>query len=178
MTTPDEATIAAFRWPVSVRHPINAPAADVWSAISASGNLESCHPFCAENPVSVWPGAGSIDEVHYLNGLIYERRFNTWFDGEGYDLEIWFKRRKMADVYWRIASTGDDSSTLSITVLPQALQHLPVWIRWAPHLFMMRPRLKVYLDSVVMGFEWYVTRGESVPRNHFGTHPWFSLREN
>jgi len=34
--------------------------------------------------------------------------------------------------------------------------------------------LAKYLQSVVMGFEWYVIRGEVVPRNQFGPHPWFS----
>jgi len=26
----------------------------------------------------------------------------------------------------------------------------------------------------VMGFEWYITTGERVPRDAFGKHPWFS----
>lgn len=144
--------------------------------MSASGNLESCHPYCAENPVRVWPGPGSIDEVHYLNGVVYERRFKLWREGEGYDLEIWHKQRKIADVIWRIESSGEHSSVLEITVLPLGLQNLPAWLRWAPHLFVLRPRMKSYLRSVVRGFEWYITRGESVPRNQFGTHPWFSAQ--
>jgi hypothetical protein len=36
--------------------------------------------------------------------------------------------------------------------------------------------LKKYLESVVRGFEWYVMRGEPVPRNQFGRHPWFSAQ--
>ncbi len=58
------------------------------------GNLEPCHPFCLKNPVEHWPGPESRDEVHYLNGLVFERRFCRWLDGAGYDLEIgrhaWF----------------------------------------------------------------------------------------
>ncbi len=114
--------------------------------------------------------------MHYLNGVVYERRFQSWYEGAGYDLEIWHKQRKMADVFWRIESTGERSSVLQITVLPMALQRIPVWLRWAPHLFVMRPRMRSYLLSVVRGFDWYVTRGESVPRNEFGTHPWFSAK--
>jgi len=38
----------------------------------------------------------------------------------------------------------------------------------------IRPMLKTYLSSVTRGFEWYVTSGEPVPRNHFGRHSWFS----
>jgi len=78
----------AFRWPVGVSGVINAPVGEVWAAISAPGNLELCHPFCAENPVEAWPGVGSRDEVHYLNGTVYTRRFHTWIDGVGYDLDI------------------------------------------------------------------------------------------
>jgi hypothetical protein len=35
-----------------------------------------------------------------------------------------------------------------------------------------------YLQSVVKGFEWYVTRGEPVPRDQFGKHTWFSASES
>ena len=34
----------------------------------------------------------------------------------------------------------------------------------------------ILLVMVTRGFEWYVTRGEPVPRNQFGPHPWFSAR--
>jgi len=54
------------------------------------------------------------------------------------------------------------------------LQGLPVAIRWLPYLLRVRPLLKSYLSSVVRGYEWYVIRGEPVPRNQFGSHPWFS----
>jgi hypothetical protein len=64
-----------FRWPVAVAQPIAALAGEVWSAISAPGNLELCHPFCASNRVEVWPGEGSWDLIHCLSGWIYERRF-------------------------------------------------------------------------------------------------------
>jgi hypothetical protein len=77
-----------FKWPISGEMAIGAPARDVWGAISRPGNLELCHPFCASNPVRVWPGPGSRDEVHYLSGWVLERRFLNWIDGVGYDLEV------------------------------------------------------------------------------------------
>ena len=64
---------------------IAASADDVWAAISAPGNLEAAHPFCARNPVSVWPGSESRDQIHYLSGWVYERRFKRWIDRVGYD---------------------------------------------------------------------------------------------
>ena len=60
-----------FKWPVAVAQAIAAPRDQVWEAISMPGNLEHCHPFCARNPIQVWPGEGSRDEVHYLSGWIF-----------------------------------------------------------------------------------------------------------
>jgi len=163
-----------FRWPVAVAGTIAAPADKVWEAISSPGNLELCHPFCAKNPVDTWPGEASRDEVHYLNGLVLERRFRRWFDGVGYDLEIGRHGGRTSVVSWRILPDTGGESTLRITVYPHILQQLPVAIRWLPHRLRLRPMLGKYLVSVVRGFEWYVTRGEAVPRDQFGPHPWFS----
>ena len=54
------------------------------------------------------------------------------------------------------------------------VQGVPVAIRWLPHLIRVHPMLKAYLSSVVQEFEWYAKRGEPVPRNQFGSHPWLS----
>jgi len=164
-----------FKWPVTVTHPIPAPAESVWAAISAPGNLEACHPFCEKNPVEVWPGPESRDSIHYLSGWVYERRFFRWIDGVGYDLEIGSRGGRTSLVSWRIVPGDDQGCRLSITVYPHLLQRIPVAVRWLPHLVWVRPTLTSYLSSVVKGFEWHVTRGEPVPRNQFGTHPWFSV---
>ena len=165
-----------FRWPVAVAATIPAPAERVWEAISLPGNLELCHPFCLKNPVHSWPGDTSRDEVHYLSGWVFERRFCRWIDGIGYDLEIGRHGGRTSFVSWRIFPGTRGESTLRIAVYPYVLQRLPVAIRWLPHRLRVRPMLTKYLLSVVGGFEWYVTRGEAVPRNHFGPHPWFSAR--
>jgi hypothetical protein len=163
-----------FRWPVAVAQPIEAPAERVWKAISMPGNLELCHPFCAENPVEMWPGDGSRDAIHYLSGRVLERRFCRWIDGVGYDLEIGRRGGRSSFVSWRISPADQEGCTLRIAVYPHALQTLPVAIRWLPHIVRLRPMLRSYLSSVVRGFEWYVTRGEPVARDQFGAHPWFS----
>ena len=138
------------------------------------GNLELCHPFCDSNPVAKWPGPESRDEVHYLSGWIFERRFRSWIEGVGYDLDIGRSGGRTSFVSWRIGPIDDQHCTLTISVQPHAVEHLPTMIRWLPSLLWVRPRLKSYLSSVVKGFDWYVTRGEPVPRNQFGRHPWFS----
>ncbi len=167
-------SVKGFKWPVGVTGSIPAPASDVWTAISMPGNLEYCHPFCAQNPVKTWPGIGSRDEVHYLNGLVFERRFSRWIEGVGYDLNIGRIGGRSSFVSWRIGRVDEENSTLGIIVYPHVLQGVPVAIRWLPHLFRVRPLLTGYLSSVLQGFEWYVKRGEPVPRNQFGSHPWFS----
>jgi len=163
-----------FKWPVTAVQPITAPANKVWELVSMPGNLEPCHPFCRKNPVEIWPGPGSRDEVHYLNGLVFERRFCRWIDGAGYDLEIGRRGGATSYVSWRVSSVSEHKSSLRITVYPHVLQQIPVPLRWVPHLLGIRPKLKHYLSSVVKGFEWYLTCGEPVPRNQWGTHAWFS----
>lgn len=169
---------ASFKWPVSAQRTIAAPASRVWDVISSPGNLEDCHPFCEKNPVLEWPGPQSRDEVHYLSGWMYERRFCNWIDGVGYDLNIGRRGGSQSFVSWRITEIDDRNCTLKITVYPHTLQNIPAVIRWLPYLVKLRPALKSYLESVVMGFEWYVMRDEAVPRNQFGRHAWFSARED
>jgi len=162
------------RWPITVEQAIAAPADDVWIAISTAGNLETCHPFCKRNPVHAWGGAQSCDEIHYLSGRVYERRFREWHDGVGYDLDIYDGDRHLAAVSWRINEVDQESSTLQITVLPLLPPNWPVVLRWFAHWLRLKPYLRSYLRSVVMGVDWYVTKGEAVPRNHWGKHPWYS----
>jgi hypothetical protein len=141
------------------------------------GNLEPCHPSCASNPVHAWPGEASVDEVHYLSGWVFERRFYRWIEGVGYDLEIGRRGGRQSFVSWRIVPVDDQISVLRIAVYPYILQPVPAVVRWLPHLLCVRPMLRRYLSSVVRGFEWYLTRGQPVPRNQFGSHPWFSTRQ-
>ena len=163
-----------FRWPIAAALAIRAPEDKVWGVISTPGNLETCHPFCAKNPVSEWPGRESRDEVHYLNGWVFERRFRRWLDGVGYDLEIGRPGGRTSFVSWRILPVEGRGCQLRIAVYPFVLQNVPIAVRWLPHVLYLRPMLSRYLSSVLRGFEWFVTRDEAVPRNHFGRHPWFS----
>ena len=174
---PIRVTESDFKWPVAIEQRIAAPAHEVWNVISRPGILELCHPFCALNPVQLWPGPDSRDEVHYLSGWVYKRRFSQWLEGIGYDLEILRHNDPLAAVTWRITAIDEKACKLRITVYPYALQKYPVPVRWIPHLLRVRPMLSSYLESVVRGFDWYVTHGEPVPRNQFGTHPWFSASE-
>jgi hypothetical protein len=103
------------------------------------GNLEPCHPFCQSNPVTVWPGAKSRYEVHYLSGWVYERRFERWIDGVGYDLEIGGHGEATSLVSWRVEPVERAVCTLGITVSPHLFQNAPVVVRWAPHILCVAP---------------------------------------
>lgn len=174
---PPEDSSIDFKWPVSVERIIAAPAQTLWDSISRPENFHLFHPFSASHRVQSWPGPNSQDEIHYLSGWIYKRNFHSWIEGVGYDLEIGRAGGRKSSVSWRIRPVDDDSCALRITVCPHALQSLPIVIRWIPHAFWLSPLLRQYLDSVLKGVEWFVIRGQPVPRNAFGTHPWFSDRK-
>ncbi len=159
---------------VAAEQTIAAPASEVWQVISAPGNLDKCHPYCEKNTVHRWPGPDSVDEIRYLSGWVYQRRFREWHEGKGYDLEIFRGDERQASVAWRIIEIDSARCKLRITVRPLALRRFPAVVRWIPFHVRVRPLLRSYLQSVALGFRWYVERGEPVPRNQFGTHPWFS----
>ena len=171
---PNTKVLPGFKWPVGVSRTIAAPSDGVWDVISSPGLLPLYHPFCSENPVHSWPGPGSRDEVHYFSGWVLERNITHWFDGVGYDLEIGRPGGRTSLVTWRIDNRGEERSVLDITIHPHGLQHLPVFARWFPHLLFLRPQLSRYLASVVKGLDWFITFGEPVRRNQFGSHRWFS----
>ena len=173
MTTPD-VPLQKYRWPVAVRRTIAVPAPKIWEVISSPGTLPLYHPFCEKNPVFEWPGPDSFDEVHYFNGVVLARRFSDWYDDVGYDLEIGRSGGRTSFVSWRITQVKEQRSSIEIVVYPHALQHLPTVARWLPHLFWLRPHLRSYLQSVVRGLDWFITQGQPVRRNQFGSHRWFS----
>jgi hypothetical protein len=171
--TPPE-RLSGFKWPVAVSRVIPATKQHIWDLISSPGMLPLYHPFCEKNPASEWPGPDSRDEIHYFNGLVLERRFFGWHEDVGYDLEIGRSGGRTSVVSWRIAEIKERRTEITITVYPFAVQHLPVILRWVPHLTIIRPQLTRYLESVVRGLDWFASMGETVRRNQFGSHPWFS----
>ena len=173
MTTPGK-PLPRFKWPVAVRRTIAAPTQKIWEVISSPGMLPLYHPFCEKNPVFEWSGADSHDEIHYFNGLVLTRRFKDWYDDIGYDLEIGRVDGRQSVVAWRIESGKRNRSSLEIAIYPHALQKIPTVARWIPHLIRLRPQLKDYLRSVLMGLDWFITQGQPVRRNQFGVHGWFS----
>ncbi|MHA1910310.1 MAG: hypothetical protein ACTSYA_01330, partial [Candidatus Kariarchaeaceae archaeon] len=81
------------------------------------------------------------------------------------------------EVHWEISpieKLGKEMSVLRITLFVPHLQNTSVLLRWMPHFFYVRLRMKKYLDSVLQGFEYFIKTGKPVERNQFGSHSWFS----
>lgn len=166
--------VERFKWPITVTRKIETSPQNIWLTISSPGNLEDCHPFCESNPVDEWPGVGAKDTIHYNSGWVLNREFVNWIDGVGYDLTIGRKSGRKSFVSWRITQVPKNKCALSITIYPHILQNIPVAIRWIPHIVSVRPALLKYLESVLSGFDWFITTGKPVQMNQFGSHCWFS----
>jgi len=162
------------RLAVSNSKDFSLPSSELWNLISAKENLNSCHPFCELNKAFEWEEGKHSDRLVYLNGRDYTRNFLTWDEGAGYTLLIGSEGGPLSYVEWKITSLSDNSSNLSITVYPYILAKLPKVLAYIPHKLWVEPRMKKYLHSVLSGFDYFSKTGDSVPRNHFGRHPWFS----
>ena len=149
-------------------------ASELWDLISTQENLNPCHPFCDSNEVISWEDDNHSDRLVYLNGRDYTRNFLTWDEGVGYTLVIGSEGGPLSYVEWKITPLGEASANLTITVYPYILAKLPKILAFLPHTLWVQPRMTNYLHSVLSGFEYFSKTGESVPRNHFGKHPWFS----
>ena len=145
----------------------------LWEIVSSPNYLNNVHPFCRENSIIKWNNEQHEDKIIYLNNRTYIRRFVSWRDLEGYDLWIGDSNKNQSFVEWRLekVSTG---SKLTITVYPFLLSSWPKAFSFLPYFLYINIKLKSYLFSVLSGIEWYVKEKTPVPKNHFGSHSWFS----
>ena len=56
------------------------------------------------------------------------------------------------------------------------MREYPKFISFFPHEFMIKPNIKKYLESVIGGINYYLTKNKIVPKNNFGEHKWFSKK--
>ena len=145
----------------------------IWQVISAPSNLELFHPFCKSNQVIKWPDINSMDEIHYYNDMILVREFVNWIDGKGYDLLIGEKNGEKSFVSWRIKDECNNSN-LSITIYPHYRNKGYKILNLIPFFIFVRPSLISYLDSVLMGLNYYIETNRKVEKNQFGSHSFFS----
>ena len=147
---------------------------DIWRVISSHGNLNYFHPFCHTNKV-IEGDKGSIkkDILIYLNGVVFEREFYQWDEMNGYELMIGKKNGKKSKVVWKISKTKNYTS-LSINVFPYKTDKINSLFYPFVFYFYIKPKLKSYLKSVLMGLKFYLYNNKKVVKNQFGKHSWFS----
>ena len=162
-----------YNWSVSYGTILPITNEELWRIISSPNNLELYHPFCNKNPIIKWPGLNSIDQVHYYNGLIYERKFIRWIDNVGYDLLIGEKNKIQSFVSWRIYDLGKKSK-LIISVFPHIFNMRCRVVNFLPFFLIVKPSLKKYLSNISQGFIYYIETNKAVTKNQFGSHKWFS----
>lgn len=143
----------------------------VWDTISLKNGLELFHPFCLKNKEI--RGDKKSDELVYLNGLTYIREFTSWKPNQGFELNIGSKNGKKSKVQWQLQSSGMGCE-LKISVFPYKSSKISKFLYPFVNFFVIKPRLKKYLQSVLKGLKYFLDHKQKVKKNQFGEHPWFS----
>ena len=154
------------KWKAEYEEKIDSNAQELWELISTPSNLELFHPFCKSNKVIIWPGDNSIDELIYLNGLTYIRKFKKWEKLKGYSLFIGEKGKSQSYVTWKIFKKNR-SLFLKITVYPHYLRKLPKLVSYLPYKLIVIPALENYLKSVIGGINYYLNTKSKTPKNFY-----------
>ncbi len=162
-----------FNWHVTQSAKIDCNVHKLWKIITTKSNLELFHPFCKKNKVIKWLGSESIDEIQYLNGSVFRRKFCSWINEVGYDLYINQLNKPSSFVSWRL-SEQEDKSSITITVFPYLFNRGYKMVNFFPFFLVVRPLLCKYLSSVVGGLKLYAETDRQVEKNYFGKHLWFS----
>ena len=162
-----------FNWCVTGTLEISIPKSNLWNIISRPSNLELFHPFCEKNPTISWPGLNSNDQIYYYDGLILQREFIDWNHGQGYELLIGEEGGPKSFVSWRIDEKGG-RSTLMVSIYPHIYNRGNKLINFIPFTLIVKPSLINYINSVMMGLEYYIKTGMKVEKNQFGGHSYFS----
>ena len=143
----------------------------VWDTISLKNGLEFFHPFCLKNKEI--RGNKKSDELVYLNGLTYIREFTSWKPNQGFELNIGSKNGKKSKVQWQLQSSGMGCE-LKISVFPYKSSKISKFLYPLVNFFVIKPKLKKYLQSVLKGLKYFLDHKQKVKKNQFGEHPWFS----
>ncbi len=163
-----------YNFSIKYREEINVSSKKIWDIISSESNLDLYHPFCKKNDIIDWKKDNHHDRLEYLNGVVVERKFISWIEEKGYDLNIGTKDGRKSHVSWRIEDISENKSALSIEVHPWIVNQGSRIVQFLPFQLFVKPQLKSYLKSVLGGLKWYSENNKPTPRNHFGVHRWFS----
>ena len=75
---------------------------------------------------------------------------------------------------WGITETDNLKSNLRLTIYPHLLATSLKTLSYLPFKIIIEPVLKSYLFSVISKLNYFLNETKKVPKNHFGTHKWFS----
>ena len=95
---------------ISSEKSISCDIISLWKVISLPSNLDLFHPFCRKNTIIRWSKENSIDQIEYLNGLIFQREFFEWEENKGYKLYIHQIGKPKSRVEWKIK--GDNAKSI------------------------------------------------------------------
>ena len=160
-------------WTVFSEKSISCGLNSLWEVVSSPSNLDLFHPFCRKNRIIKWSKENSIDQIEYLNGLIFQREFFEWEENKGYKLYIHQIGKPKSRVEWKIK--GDSyKSIINISVSPYLFNNGNKYLNVLPYYLVTRPFLLSYLESVTGGLKYYLEQGKTVTKNQYGKHIWFS----
>ena len=63
---------------------------------------------------------------------------------------------------------------IKISVFPYRTKKISKFLYPLVHFFIVRPKLKKYLKSVLKGLKFHLDNDVKIMKNQFGTHSWFS----
>ena len=70
----------SYNFSIKHREEFNISSERIWKIISQESNLNLYHPFCKNNDIVSWNNESHHDILEYLNGVIIERKFDTFFN--------------------------------------------------------------------------------------------------
>ena len=155
---------------------INRTADKVWQLLSKPGHLELFHPFCKKNEPIVWKeDLPKKDILIYYNGLEFEGEFLSWIPKKEFELKIGKKDAKKSIVKW-ILNSNNKTTHLSIVVTPYTSSKIPRVLYPIMFYFIIKPKLKDYLDNVLMGCKYHLEENANIKFNQFGYNSWFTVK--
>ena len=143
---------------------------ELWELISEPGALEKYHPFCIKNDVLVWSENERKDTICYANGKVFTRKFTDWVNCHSFKLNI-SNGHHDASVEWNFEKINDKSK-LTIIIFPKFMPKNTV-LRSIGSMI-VRYNLRLYLNKIMCGIEYYIKFNKKVTINQFGSHRWFS----
>ena len=155
---------------------------ECWNIITTENHLELFHPFIISHAGKQLTSVGDKDNIIYINNLNFTREvisisepiFVDDSENCGYDLLV--GRKKKSLVKWHVKNNHIGGVDLSITIFPHTVSNYNKIIKFFIFNFYIKPQLSKYLKSVTKGLKYYIETKQTVEKDQFGKHKWFSQK--